>query len=1124
MKKIYTFILLLFCAWHDNLFAHENSFAENKGQWNKAALFRIEIPGGALFITKNGPVYHFAHEGDLQKVHDRSIPHRTLPSADSVRMHAYRFNFIGANDATKHVPSDKTNYYENFFIGNDPKNWADQVRHFRQIKQENIFKNIDLIYRTKQNSIKYDFIVKPGADPASIKMALEGADAHINAKQQLEIRTSVKTIIEAAPFSYQVIAGDTIVINSAYVLNGNVVSFELGAYNKAYPLIIDPDLIFATYSGANASNFYSQTSSYDHLGNTIIAARGFGAGWPTQMGAYSTTHSGLLDVALMKLSGDGTQRIFATYLGGALEDIPVSITTSDKNYIYLSGYTSSSDFPTTLSALQTTYGGGTYDIFLAKLDLAGTQLMASTYLGGNDTEGVEILTGAIGSSNKSPTVLRFNDHDKSLWLTSSSQSSNFPTTPNAIAHANAISRAVLVQLDSNLSQITYSTFFHYNNNTHFHDLKVSRSNFIYLCGNTEATNVGTPNAFLNTHQGGYDGMVLKLDPGSRSILASSYLGTATDDNATKISISELEHNVYIAGNCSGNYAITPNTWSVPNSRNYVQVLDSNLSTGIAACSFGNNTPLEISDININSCSGLAIAGMHTNTTFPITPDAYATSGEFWMGTLETDLSGLIYGTYFGYGGHTHAGTFQFDDMGNIHHSVCDIGGSFVTSTGAWSPTKLTNGYDMVSFRFDIYSINLNLEFELAPGSNDTGCLPHEIHFINNSSNYTEYLWDFGNGQTSDQYHTSVNYTQPGVYKVLLKGYNEICNAEDRDSLYIVVKNTGGLAPLVADTTICYDSPPIVVQVKGLSNDPLLDNYTVTWEPASAIGFVFDPLRAEVLHRNTNVIDIHFEGILNDSICLSDTTIKVHINYFDSAQVKVTPNEATICSGDSLMVVASGGIHYKWAPTSDLMLSSMDTAFLHPVKSTNYLVTITDTHQCNYYKNVSMTVLEKDKVDAGPDVTVKIGETAQLKGSTNAGVFYWQYEGIEDFHNQERPFFLPSKDSTLLYLISVNPNGCSNFDSTYVFQNDYRVANAFTPNGDGLNDVFYPVPKNEHAELKNFSVYNRYGQVIFQTTRLGVGWDGTYKDQPADLGVYYFIVEFKIGEKVYKTKGDVTLIR
>ncbi len=735
-----------------------------------------------------------------------------------------------------------------------------------------------------------------------------------------------------------------------------------------------------------------------------------------------------------------------------------------------------------------------------------------------------MLTPYIGSSNKSPSVLRYNVYDHSLWFTSSSQSSNFHTTPNAIAGAASTSRAVLVQVDTNLSQIKYSTFFNYNDNTFLHDLKISSSNYIYLCGNTEATNVATTNAFLNTNQGAYDGMVLKFNPVNKTIVVASYLGTSTDDNATKLSISEAAHNIYVAGNCSGNYAITPGTFSTPNSRNYVQLLDSNLSVGIAACSFGNNTALEISDININSCSGLAIAGMHTSTTFPITPDAYATSGEFWMGTIEPDLSGLIYGTYYGNGGHTHSGTFQFDEFGNIHHSVCDIGGSFPTSLGAWAPIKLTQGYDMISFRFDIYSLNLNLEFELAPGSTDTGCLPHEVHFINNSSNYTDYVWDFGNGTTSTQYHGAVTYTQPGIYKVLLKGYNPVCNVEDRDSMYIVVKRNGNIAPFVDDTTICFNSTSVIIQVDSLDNNPLINNYTVSWEPSNAIGFMFNPLRAEVQHHIANEISIHFTGIINDTICVPDTMITMHINYFDSSQVKLSPNQASICEADTVMVAASGGVHYNWSPNKGIALASIDTAFISPEVSTNYLVTITDSHQCDYFKMLSITVMERDKVDAGPNVTVKVGETAQLNGTTNAGTFYWEYNGIQDFHNNAKPRYTPMIDSTLFYLITVNPNGCNNIDSTYVLRNDYKMPNAFSPNGDGINDVFYPIPKNENAEVKNFSVYNRYGQVVFFTTKLGQGWDGTSKNIPCDLGMYHFFVEFKIGDKIYTSKGDVTLIR
>lgn len=1127
MKKISTLWILIFLALTTLVNAQEKgiSFTENKGQWNSEALYRAELPGGLVFLSKNGPVYHFYDTEKLESIHD-SLATTTFNNSkdERIKLHAYRFRFMNANQTSTTQAEGKLETYENYFLGNDSSKWASDVRLYKKVKQNNVFDNIDVAYYSKDNNLKYDFIVKPGASIASIKLALEGAEAMLNEKKQLVITTSVNTLIEDAPFTYQVINEDTLVITSEYSFENNILGFNIGDYNHNFPLIIDPGLIFSTYSGANISSFWSFTATHDYAGNTIIGALAFGIGWPTQLGSYDTSFNGVLDAAILKMTPDGSNRIFATYLGGSGSENPCSITCSESNSIFIMGHTDSQDFPVFGTAAQALYGG-LGDNYVTKLRSNGTALMGSTFLGGSGNDGLAIYS-PITYENTSPSRIKFNETDHSLWLTSTSQSTNFPTTANALQASSTFNGPLIAQLDSNLNQILYSSFINSNDSLFIHDLKVSKTNMIYLCGNTKATNMGTPGAFNSSYLGGtLDGFVMKLNAASKTVAAFTYIGTVGQDAALKLTLNPSSTSVYVSGQTTGTYPVSANSYgSGVNSRNFIQLLDSALASGTKACTFGGQTPFATSDIYTGACAALGIGGMQHTTTFPTTSTAYANNGEFWFGIFSLNLETLLYGTYYGYGGHTHNGTFTFDTLGNLHHSVCDIGGSFVASPNAWSPTKLTTGYDMVTFKFDISQSDKLLEFELSNNQSDTGCAPYLVNFQNNSFNFVTYDWNFGDGTISTLFQPSKLFNNPGHYKVILSGTNPICNYFEQDSVTIVVKEKRQINPFASDTTVCGNAQPFVLTIDSVFPANLLSGYQVVWEPANAFTPGGDQLHVIAHHQLTNVAHINFIGLQNDSLCLSDTSISINLNHFDSSQIALTPPTAAICFDDSLLLQASGGNTYTWnSPNTNFLLRDDSSGYYKGLISGVIKVRIKDEHQCVYDRESNITIWQLDPIDAGEAVVLRRGTQGHLKGTSASSIFYWRKNGVNVFGNELDPM-VSWKDTGTYYLYNVSTHGCINYDTVNVYMNEIKTPNAFSPNGDGVNDVFNPISFNDHAEIIDFSVYNRWGDRIFYTNKLHGAWDGYFNQKPCDVGVYFYVVEYKIGEVKYKDRGEVTLIK
>jgi gliding motility-associated-like protein len=162
------------------------------------------------------------------------------------------------------------------------------------------------------------------------------------------------------------------------------------------------------------------------------------------------------------------------------------------------------------------------------------------------------------------------------------------------------------------------------------------------------------------------------------------------------------------------------------------------------------------------------------------------------------------------------------------------------------------------------------------------------------------------------------------------------------------------------------------------------------------------------------------------------------------------------------------------------------------------------------------------IHAGNDQDIKLGESTQLEGKA-MGAYQWTPAGSVSPPNTLNPVVAPG-ETTTYYLTVTSTDGCVAYDSVTVHVTNAVLPNAFSPNGDGLNDVFKLIPKDERVHLKDLSVYNRYGQKVFFTTDITEGWDGTFKGKMADLDTYFYFVRYMIGVNTYTLKGDVTLVR
>ncbi|WP_277231154.1 gliding motility-associated C-terminal domain-containing protein [Hymenobacter sp. YC55] len=676
----------------------------------------------------------------------------TTANAD-IKAHAIRVTFEGGAPNPALRTENQTSEVRNYLRGNDPKHWAHNVPGFRELRYAEIWPGIGShFYENHQQQLEYDFELAANADPHAIQLRYDGAEAlALTAEGNLEIRTSVGVLRELAPKAWQTdAAGQRQPVACAYVLEGHTVRFRLGAYNRHRPLTIDPTVVFSTYTGATSDN-WGFTATYDAQGNMYSGGIVFGAGYPTTIGAFRTTFSGIIDIGIIKYNTattGPTARVWATYLGGAQADFPHSLVVSSQGEVAILGTTASADYPTSTTAYDRNFNGGSpvspsgfgtilggSDLVVTRLSADGSTLRGSTYLGGAGNDGLldialTPLVRNYGDSFRGDILLDANDN---MYLASSTTSTNFPVA-NGLggAHRGGTYDAVVCKLDPTASTLLWSSFVGGAGTDAAYSLQLDAAGGLYVSGGTTSTNFPTTVGALNpTTRGGVDGFVARISSTGNSIQHATYLGTSSYDQSYFLQL-DGSGAVYVLGQTLGSYPVTSGRYQNAGGKQFIHKLTPDLSTTEFSTVFGSGRPtIDISPTAflVDQCNRIYVSGwggsnnqslpFGNGNTFnmPVSSNAVqsVTDGsDFYLMQLSPDATRLDYATYFGQSGgsgdHVDGGTSRFDPRGFVYQAVCACGrtGGFPVPPGAGTYSS-TSGYsncNNAAFKFNFETVNV----------------------------------------------------------------------------------------------------------------------------------------------------------------------------------------------------------------------------------------------------------------------------------------------------------------------------------------------------------------------------------------------------------------------------------
>jgi N-acetylneuraminic acid mutarotase len=660
------------------------SFEPNAGQTDPSVRFMAHASGGTLFFTPSRVVLALAGTRD-QGLGTKSgtAKHSTNPQSQIPK--PLSIEFVGANPSTEIQNGEALPGKVNYLRGNDPSAWHRNLPTYAGIGYHDLYAGIDLNYSGTGGDLKGTYTVAAGADPSQIRWRYDGAKGTTKAQSvattldtagnlQIELNSALNTphstLTEHAPLAWQEIDGKRVAVSVSYRLNADgTIGFELGAYDHAKPLTIDPTITYSTYLGG----FYGDGAAsieLDSGGNIYVGGTTSSSDFPMAGNPYQPIYGGGdYDMFASKISPNGSSLIYSTFVGGGDWDVGGLAGVDAAGIATLGGWTTSDDFPTTPGAYQTEYAG-TGDVAVAKLSADGSDLIFGSYWGDAgvdesdgfavDSAGNTYFTGywipgfsfwafvAALSPDGSQQLFRRNlggsvpgpgdenantsgfgvavDGSGNIYVTGYTRAADFPTTPGAYRTSiEAFEDGFMTKLSPMAQSIIYSTYIPGGVSDYPYDIAIDQSGNAYITGNTSSSDYPTtPGVFQSSCGDPRCAFITKLNPAGSALVYSSFLGGPdfyfeTEDYGFVVRVNQAG-NAYVGGYTSAPDFPVVNSIQATLHGPYDGFLTKfNLAgTGVEYSTYlGGSAGDSIEGITLDGLGHVYIAGSSSSTDFPV---------------------------------------------------------------------------------------------------------------------------------------------------------------------------------------------------------------------------------------------------------------------------------------------------------------------------------------------------------------------------------------------------------------------------------------------------------------------------------------------------------------------------
>ncbi|MDZ4663881.1 MAG: gliding motility-associated C-terminal domain-containing protein [Bacteroidota bacterium] len=1182
------------------------SFKENKGQvGDQFSKSRTDIlftgnSGNLVFHLRNNGVSYQTYRVDkwkkITKEDAHSAIHRSINDKIPEQTTVYRLDidWVGANESATVKKQDQLPGYENYYTEVCP-NGVLGVQSYKSVVYQNLYEGINLKWYEKNGSLKYDYIVAPGADHSKIKLNIKGAKKlSINKNGELIIETPLGTLTEQAPLVLQ--GGRK--LKAKWLIQNSMVSFDIVNVDPSQELIIDPLVrLWGTFYGGNLEDALWYTFA-DAIGNTYSSGASESTNNIATSGAHQTAYGGNSsawwgDAVLVKFNSAGV-RLWATYYGGSGGDF-ANLCAGDNsgNYVAMVGGTTSTltGVISTPGSHQSNYAGSTSsnmgDAFLVLFDNAGVRQWG-TYYGGSgddwgggctfDGAGNIYLSGQTDSSN--PNII-------------STPGSHQPTFGGGFADG------FLAKFNNSGTRI-WGTYYGGAVYDCAYTCTVDAVGNSYLVGSsTSPSGISSLGAYQPVYGGGSswwgDAFIAKFD-GNGLRQWSTYYGGTGDDWAYNC-VLDASANIYIAGTTSAASQTVISTSSSHQPAFGGGVSDAFLLKLNAAgarqwCTFyGGSSTEDYSYCSIDPSGNIYVAGISTSTNSISTPCAYQPNYSGGVGDaylVKFDPTGLrLWGTYYGGAGTEKWCICSTDQLGNVYITgQSNSAAGIITSSGSHQTIYGGGSFDGFLVKFDgcipLAPPNTTNPSSLTICSGKSTVLTTSIScgvnwynvaiggtplaganiFITPllAINTTYYIEELSCGTNSVRTAVTITVAPAPTFSIAANptvmcvassatliplgatnGFtwtaNSSLNASIPSSAIATPINTQTYY-LIGDNGVCIGSGSVVINViptptVDLGNQLLyvcagksatltaLGAVNYTWSPAGSLNTPNGAVVIASPNSNTTYTVIGSNTYSNVT-CSDQKNLTIYVvPYLTNATVS---ESVAVCLGQLATLIASGGSIHTWWPIDNMDDPNAAEVHVSSPVSTVYSVNISNNGLCPVTRTVLVQVNPLPIVDAGRDTTFNINEPMYI-AAVGSGTLSW-IDGPSIYcKNCPMTQVFPTK-STCYTVKATNEFGCTVNDQICIeITQDHLiyVPNSFTPNSDGLNDEFKVY--GDGLSIIKMTIYDRWGKELYFKEGDDAMWNGTYKGEMCEEGVYIYRFLYRAisGQKIYKA-GSITLLK
>ncbi len=597
----------------------------------------------------------------------RPAPESPRPGPRGAGRYVVKLDFLGANEGILPSGEGETGAVVSYFTGSEAE-WRTGLPTYSKIVYRNLWPGIDLAYSGTPDKLKYEFIVSPGADPALIRLAYRGAsEVEVNGEGRLVIRTPEGGFEDDPPLGYQEIEGRKVGVALKYRLDepagsasgsglsaGNdtsfAYSFDVGAYDRTRPLVLDPAVrVYCGYIGGSLDDHGSDIA-VDAKGCAYITGPALStqATFPVKVGPDLTHNGGDNgeDCFVAKVNPSGSGLVYCGYIGGKQDDFGRGIAVDGKGNAYVTGFTGSGQayFPVKVGPDLTHNGGD--DAFVAKVNPSGTALVYCGYIGGSsyDDRGRDVAVDGYGCA----------------YVVGSAYSTEatFPVKVGPDLTYNGTDDAFVAKVSSSGSGLVYCGYIGGAESDHGLDVAVDSLGNAYIAGitsNSEATFPvkGGPDL---TYNGGVDAFVAKVNRSGSTLVYCGYLGGSGDDEVHGIVVDSGGH-ALVAGTTNSSQATFPDKLGPDLTHNGVHdafVAKISASGGsLSYCGYIGGKGEDYGyGLALDKQGNAYVVGttFSNSRTFPVKngPDSsYNGAGDAFVAKVNAAGSGLVYCGYIG---------------------------------------------------------------------------------------------------------------------------------------------------------------------------------------------------------------------------------------------------------------------------------------------------------------------------------------------------------------------------------------------------------------------------------------------------------------------------------------------